>query len=155
MKRPGIRVIHRQGYLDLSADERLERLLRLRMSALQPASDVPVTLDISGLKAEGKPSVTMLAAMPMAKVTLLQKDGRYLGRVHVYLSIFDATGNNVGFHHQVRDLSLSPSEHEKTASDSFRYQMNVRLDRGDFTVAITMRDDLSNEIGTAVQKVKL
>jgi VWFA-related protein len=155
VKRPGTRVIHRQGYLDLPADERLERLLRLRISALQPASDVPVTLNVSGLKADGKPTVAMLAAMPMSQVTLLPKDGRYVGRVHVYLSIFDANGNNVGFHHQVRDLSLTPAEHEKALKDAFRYQMTVRLDKGAFTVAITMRDDLSNEIGTAVQKVKL
>jgi hypothetical protein len=31
----------------------------------------------------------------------------------------------------------------------------VRLDRGEFTIAVTMRDDLSNEIGTAVQKIRL
>jgi hypothetical protein len=91
--------------------------------------------------------------MPMSRVTLLPKDGRYVGRVHVYLAIFDRNGNNVGFHHQVQDLSLSPAEHDR--SDAFRYKMNVRLDRGDFTVAITLRDDLSNEIGTAVQKVRL
>ncbi|HXH37382.1 MAG TPA: VWA domain-containing protein [Thermoanaerobaculia bacterium] len=155
VKRPGTRVVYRQGYLDLPADERLERLLRLRISAVQPASDVPVTLNVSGLKAEGKPTVAMLAAMPMSQVTLLPKDGRYVGRVHVYLSIFDANGNNVGFHHQVRDLSLTPAEHEKAVKDAFRYQMTVRLDKGNFTVAITMRDDLSNEIGTAVQKLKL
>ena len=155
VKRPGTRVIHRQGYLDLPAEERLERLLRLRVSALQPASDVPVTLNVSGIKAEGKPAVAMLAAMPMARVTLLPKDGRYVGRVHIYMSIFDVNGNNVGFHHQVRDLSLTPAEHEKEAGDAFRYQMNVRLDKGDFTVAITMRDDLSTEIGTAVRKLKL
>ncbi|HSY47363.1 MAG TPA: VWA domain-containing protein [Thermoanaerobaculia bacterium] len=155
VKRPGTRIIYRQGYLDLPEDERLERLLRLRISALQPASDVPVTLNVSGLKAEGKPAVAMLAAMPMAKVTLLPKDGRYVGRVHVYLSIFDANGNNVGFHHQIRDLSLTAAEHDKAVSNAFQYQMNVRLDKGDFTVAITMRDDLSNEIGTAVKKLKL
>jgi hypothetical protein len=93
--------------------------------------------------------------MPMTKVTLLLKEGHYVGRVHVYLSIFDATGNNVGFHHQVQDVSLTPAEHDKAAGDAFRYTMNVRLDKGDFTVAITMRDDLSNEVGTAVKKVKL
>lgn len=153
VKRPGVRVVHRQGYLDLPADERLEQLLRLRISILQPASEVPVTLNVSNLKSEGKPALTMLAAMPMSKVTLLQKDGRYIGRVHVYLSIFDAEGNNVGFHHKVQDLSLSAAEHDR--ADAFRYKMNVRLDRGDFTVAITLRDDMSNEIGTAVQKVKL
>jgi VWFA-related protein len=155
VKKPGTRVIYRQGYLDLPADERLERLLRLRISTLQPASDVPVILNVSGLKAEGKPAVAMLASMPMTKVTLLLKEGHYVGRVHVYLSIFDATGNNVGFHHQVQDVSLTPAEHDKAAGDAFRYTMNVRLDKGDFTVAITMRDDLSNEVGTAVKKVKL
>ena len=151
VKRPGTRVIHRQGYLDLPADERLERLLRLRISILQPAAEVPVTLNVSDLKTEGKPAVAMLAAMPMTKVTLLPKDGRYVGRVHVYLSIFDAAGNNVGFHHKVQDVSFPTA----TPPDPFQYKMNVRLDRGEFTVAITLRDDLSNEIGTAVQRVKL
>ena len=155
VKRPGLRVIHRQGYLDLPEDERLERLLRLRVSTLQPTSDVPVTLSVTNLKAEGKPAIAMLAAMPMTNVTLLPKDGRFVGRVHVYLSIFDGTGNNVGFHHQVQDVSMSPAERDKALSDAFRYKMNVRLDKGDFTVAITMRDDLSNEIGTAVQKLRL
>jgi hypothetical protein len=33
--------------------------------------------------------------------------------------------------------------------------MNVRLDRGEFTIAVTLRDDLSTEIGTAVHKMRL
>jgi hypothetical protein len=155
VKQPGVRIIHRQGYLDLPEDERLERLLRLKISILQPTSDVPVTLNVSDLKVEGNPAVSMLAAMPMNRVTLLPKEGRYVGRVHVYLSIFDGTGKNVGFHHQVQEVSLSPADRDKALSDDFRYKMNVRLSKGDFTVAITMRDDLSNEIGTAVQKVRL
>lgn len=150
VKRPGVRVVHRQGYLDLPADERIERILKLRVSTLEPAADVPVTMNVSNMTVEGKPAVSMLAAMPMHKVTLLPKDGRYVGRVHVYLSIFDANGNNVGFHHKVQDLSLAA-----VPADPFQYRMNIRLDRGEFTLALTMRDDLSNEIGTAVQKVKL
>jgi len=156
VKRPGTRVVYRQGYLDLPADERLERLLRMRVSILQPSSDVPVKLDVSPLVVqEGKPAVSMLASMPMSSITLLPKDGRYVGRVHVYYSAFDASGKNVGFRHQVQDLSLTQAERDKAIADAFRYKMNVRLDKGDFIVAITLRDDLSNEIGTAVQKVKL
>jgi VWFA-related protein len=151
VKRPGVRVVHRQGYLDLPADERIERLLRLRVSTLEPATDVPVSMNVQTLQVEGKPAVSMLAAMPMNKVTLLQKDGSYVGRVHVYLSIFDANGNNVGFHHKVQDISLPNAP----TADPFQYRMNVRLDRGEFTLAVTMRDDLSNEIGTVVQRVKL
>ena len=150
VKRPGTRVVYRQGYLDLPADERIERLLRLRISALEPASDVPVTMNVKALNAEGKPAISAVGAMPMSKVTLLQKDGSYVGRVHVYLSIFDANGNNVGFHHKVQDLALPT-----VPSNPFQYRMNIRLDRGEFTLALTMRDDMSNEIGTAVQKIKL
>ena len=155
VNRPAVRVIHRQGYLDLPADERLEQLLRLRISVMQPAAALPVTLKVNELKVEGKPALAMMAAMPMSNVTLLPKDGRYVGRVHVYLSIFDSNGKNVGFHHKVQELSLSPAERDRALSDAFRYQMNVRLDRGDFTIALTMRDDLSTEIGTAVTKLRL
>lgn len=153
--RPGVRVIHRQGYLDLPAEERLERLLRLQISALQPSTSVPVTVDVTHINVPGKPAVSMLAAMPMTRVTLLPKDGRYVGSVDIYLSIFDASGRNVGFHHEVQPLSFSPDQRDKALADAFRYRMNVRLDKGEFTLAITMRDDLSNDFGTAVQKVKL
>jgi hypothetical protein len=156
VKRPGTRVVYRQGYLDLPADERLERLLRLRVSVIQPSVDVPVTLEVSDLPVnDGKPAVSLLAAMPMARITLLPKDGKFVGRVHIYYAVFNAMGQNVGYRHQVQDLSLSPQERDKAIADPFRYRLNVRLDKGDFTVAITMRDDLSNEIGTAVQKIKL
>jgi VWFA-related protein len=150
VNRPGTRVIHRQGYVDLPVEDRIEQLLHLRISAVQPASAVPVTMNVSPLQAEGKPSIGMLAAMPFSDVTLLPKDGKYVGRVHIYMSIFDATGRNVGFHHKVQDLTL-PSK----PGGPFQYRMNVRLDRGEFTIAVTMRDDLSNDIGTAVQKIKL
>ena len=151
VKRPGLRVAHRQGYLDLTADERLERLLRMRASLLQPATAVPVTVNVqSPPTPDGKPVVSILAAMPMMRVSLLPSEGRFTGRVHVYLSIFDAQGKNVGFHHKTQDVVLA----SKKPDDAFRYRMNVRLDRGEFTLAVTMRDDLSNEIGTAVQRVK-
>jgi hypothetical protein len=150
VKRPNVRLIYRQGYADLPVEDRIEQLLQLRASTLQPASAVPVTMQVMPLQAEGKPAIGMLAAMPFSDVTLLPKDGKYVGRVHIYMSIFDANGRNVGFHHKVQDLVLP----EKPGGP-FQYRMNVRLDRGEFTIAVTLRDDLSNDIGTAVQKIKL
>lgn len=154
VKRAGVRVSHRQGYVDLSEDERLEQLLKLRVSLLQPATGVPVKIDVGEFAApDTKPVLSVLAAMPMNRVTLLPNEGTFVGRVHVYLSIFDAKGNNVGFHHQTQDLKFSAAQHEKLIADAFRYRMNVRLDRGEFTVAVTLRDDLSTEVGTAIRKV--
>lgn len=156
VKRSGVRVSQRQGYLDLPADERLEQLLRMRVSLLQPATAVPVTMNLgSPGTSDGKPVVTMLAAMPMERITLLQNEKGFAGRVHVYLSIFDANGENVGFHHKVQDLLFTPAQRLKAATDAFKYRMDLRLQPGEFTFAVTLRDDLSNEIGTAVRRVKL
>lgn len=156
VKRPGVRVSHRQGYLDLTTDQRLEQLLRLRISLLQPAKAIPVTVKLETPPAvEGKPVVSVLAALPMSKVTLLPNEGRYAGRVHIYLSIFDAKGNNVGFHHKTQDVAFTEAQRASALADDFRYRLNVRLDRGEFTFAVTLRDELSNEIGTAVQKLRL
>jgi hypothetical protein len=33
--------------------------------------------------------------------------------------------------------------------------MSVRLEKGDYTVAMTMRDDLSRDVGTGVQRLRL
>lgn len=157
VKRPGVRITHRQGYLDLSEDERLEQFLRVRASLLHPAREVPVNVTVrSGTSGEGaNPVVTVQAAMPFDRVTFLQREGSYSGRVHVYLSVFDATGKNVGFHHRTQDLVFSSAQHEQAARDAFRYQMAVRLARGEYTVAVTLRDDLSRDIGTAIEKLKL
>jgi hypothetical protein len=91
----------------------------------------------------------------MDKVTLLPRDAGFVGRVHVYLSIFDDKGRNVGFHHQTQEVSMTTAEHDKAGGEPFRYTMNVRMQKGDFTVVITLRDELSNELGSVVKDVRL
>jgi hypothetical protein len=90
----------------------------------------------------------------MENVTLLPRDAGFVGRIHVYLSVFDRNGRNVGFHHQTQEVSMTNAEHEKNA-EPFRYSMNVRLQKGEFTVVITLRDELSNELGSVVKDVSL
>jgi len=94
--------------------------------------------------------------MPWPKVTLLRAaDNQYKGRVHVYVSIFDKNGKNVGFHHKTQDVALTADQYAKAMAGAFGYRMALRLEPGEFTVAVTMRDDLSREIGTSVKKLQL
>jgi VWFA-related protein len=156
LKKPNLTAVHRRGYLDNSPDQQLEQYLRLRISVLQPSNTVPVKVDTERSSgADGKPVVQLTAVMPWQKLTLLRSGEQYKGRVHVYLSIFDKNGTNVGFHHRVQDVALTPAQYAQAVADAFRYRMAVRLDTGEFTLAVTLRDDLSREIGTAVQKLRL
>jgi VWFA-related protein len=156
LKKPNLSAAYRRGYLDVSPDEQLEQYLRLRISVLQPSNSVPVKVDTeSSNGADGKPVVQVTAAMPWQNVTLLRAGEEYKGRVHVYLAIFDKSGHNVGFHHRIQDVALTPNQYAQARTGAFRYRMAMRLAAGEFTVAVTMRDDLSREVGTGVQKLRL
>jgi VWFA-related protein len=156
LKKQGLTAVHRRGYLDVSPDVLLEQYLRLRISMLQPSNSAAVTFDAEPIRgADGKPIVQLTGVMPWQKVTLLRAGEQYKGRVHVYLAIFDKNGKNVGFHHRVQDVALTPDQYAQALKGAFRYRMAVRLDLGEYTLAMTMRDDLSRDIGTGVRKLRL
>ncbi len=156
VKRPGLKALHRRGYLDVSPDVQLEQYLRLRISILQPSNSVAVNVETkSSVGADGKPIVQLTAGMPWQQVTLLRTGQQYKGRIHVYLAVFDKDGANVGFHHQIQDVALTPEQYAEAVKGAFRYRMSVRLEKGDYTVAMTMRDDLSRDVGTGVQRLRL
>jgi hypothetical protein len=79
----------------------------------------------------------------------------YAGRVHIYVSIYDAGGNNVGYHHFVQDLNVDHDDYECAGRSSFRYHTVVGLKPGLFTILVTLRDDVTNEIGTATHNLRL
>jgi hypothetical protein len=156
LNKPGLHALHRRGYLDVSPDVQLERYLRLRISILQPSNSVAVNVDTqSSVGPDGKPIVQLTAGMPWQQLTLLRTGEQYKGRVHVYLAVFDKNGTNVGFHHQIQDVVLTPEQYAQAVKGAFRYRMSVRLEKGEYTVAMTMRDDFSRDVGTGVQRLRL
>src|SRR5438270_2655064 len=156
VRRSGVTVANRIGYFDLTADDRLEQSLQERMTFDQAVGPLPVKLTFGSTKTMDKNAIVLpvVAVLPMQRITLLPRDAALVGRVHVYLSVFDDNGRNVGFHHQLQEVTVA-NEQSKDAAQNFRYTMNVRLKKGAFTVVITLRDELSNELGSAVQDVRL
>ena len=155
VKKPGLTVRHRDGYLNLSFDQRLEQSLLSPLSFPKEKGSLPVAL-VLGLPADAeRVRIPVIASVAMSRLTVLPRGESYVGRVHVYLSIYDRNGNNVGYHHLTRDINVSKSDVSKLQNAQFRTQMNVALKKGDFTLVVTLRDDVSNEIGTAIQNVRL
>jgi len=152
VKRPGVHVAHRKGYIDLTREDRIEQVLRARLAVQQPMGSLPVALKVGEkMSKNDRFAVPVTAALPLQNVTLVPFDGQYVGRVHVYISVFDENGNNIGFSHKVQDIKLTAEEYGQAGE--FKYTARVRLDKGTFKVLVTLRDDLSNEIGSAVTGV--
>jgi VWFA-related protein len=157
VKRPSMRIANRVGYVDLSPDDRLEERLRNRLAMDHDSGTLPVRIKFGQARdAERQMVVPVQAAMPMDKITMLPRDGELVGRVHVYLSVFDDKGHNVGFHHQTQEVTVTPAQLAASGDGAFHYTMNVRVQKGGtFTVVVTLRDELSNEMGTASQPLTM
>jgi VWFA-related protein len=155
VKRHGTTAQYREGYVDLSNDQRFEQMLRAPITFPKTQGTLPVAIQVGGPAeaAAVKKIVPVTATLPTSKLTLFPHDDRFIGRVHIYLTVYDKSGSNVGYSHQIQDVSLSAQEMKDIKS--LKYQMTVALVSGDFTVVVTLRDDISNDVGTAAQLVKL
>lgn len=153
VKRRGVRVTNRAGYFDLTAEDRLQEMLHARATFERNVGALQVSIDVGTPRSAGDEVVVpVTAVMSMDKVTMLPRDDGYVGRVHVYLSVFDQHGRNIGFHHQLQEVTVAPDQ----AQGAFRYTIKVHLRKGGpFTVTMTLRDDLSNEMGSAAEAVRL
>lgn len=156
VNRPGVRVDYRQGYVDRNDEEKLELALRARFAADQQRGTLPVAVEVGKQTTRGdgdEVSIPVTASLPLQSVAMVPLDGVYAGRVHVYVSVFDKQGNNIGFSHKVQDVKLSPSDFER--ADQFRYTVKVRTHKGAYKVLVTLRDDVTNELGSAVESVQI
>ena len=156
VKRSHVNVAHRRGYVALSAEDRLEQFLQARFSMDEKLGSLPVKMNVgAAVSREQGVSVPVLTTLPMDRLTVIPVDGDYVGRVHVYVSVFDRDGNNLGFNHQMQEVRMSQSQYQDVGSANFRYKLNVQLQKGAVTIVITLRDELSNEIGSASEGVTL
>ena len=154
VKRPGVRVANRVGYFDETPEDRLEAMLRLRTQFDTGFGSLPVQVQI-GEAAAGERDliVPVTAEMPLARITVVPQEQNFVGRVHVYCSVFDENGQNVGFSHKTQEVTMDPQQH--SGGGDFRYTMKVHLKKGAFKIVITLRDELSNEIGSKTEAVRL
>nr|MDP9361462.1 VWA domain-containing protein [Acidobacteriota bacterium] len=155
VKQNGVRVANRVGYFDQTSEDRLEQMLRARMTFDSDFGSLPVQLQVGETSAAERDLIVRVTAqVPLARISVVPQDSAYVGRVHVYCSVFDESGHNVGFSHKTQQVMISPQE--LSGPGQFRYTVPVHVQKGkSFTVVITLRDELSNELGSATEAVRL
>ena len=155
VKRPGVRVANRVGYYDETQEDRLQEVLRARSTFDSGFGSLPVKVLLGEAALDERDFIVpVTTAMPLSRITVLPRDQTFVGRVHVYCSVFDEKGRNVAFQHKTQEVTLAPDQ--ISGSGDFRYTMKVKVQKGTaFKVVITLRDELSNEIGSASESLHL
>jgi VWFA-related protein len=153
VNRRGVRVAHRVGYFDTTAEDQLEQMLRLRTKFDPGFGSLPIKVEVNSPSADGSDVLSVTTALPISRITVVPQDKKFVGRVHVYCSVFDADGHNVAFTHKTQEVTILPEQ--LSGAGDFRYTMKVHVQKGAFTIVITLRDELSNEMGSASEAIRL
>lgn len=156
VNRPGVSVQHRAGYYAFDEHQRLKRTLLSHLMFSKEKGDLPIEIELGPAETvDHKRIIPVIAALPSNLITFFPTHDRYVGRIHVYVAIYDQDGDNVGFYYAPHDLRVPMARIGEIAEIPFRFQANVPIEKGSYTVVITFRDDLSDQFGTAFQTIRI
>jgi VWFA-related protein len=151
--RPGrYTILSRDGYALVDSEVALERALQSSIGVASHPTSLPMTLSFGDAKAasKGNSTVPVAATIAMKDLQLLPRNGGSVGRLHIYVSIFDDRGRNVGFHHLLRDIKGGDG-----TDAQYTFSTNVLLPPGHYQVAVAVRDEVSESVGIGVRRVNI
>ena len=153
VRKPGLVVRSRSGFVDLSPEKRLEMVLATPLPFPREKGRLPVRIEIAR---SGASDVLATVKVSNSLLTFVPQGDLYHGRVKVYLTIHDQIGNLVDLLSEEKDLQFPLAQHDDVLAGEFRYGLKFRLkDKGSYVVSITLRDVATDEIGTAFTNVEI
>ncbi|HEX2252761.1 MAG TPA: VWA domain-containing protein [Thermoanaerobaculia bacterium] len=158
VKRPGLQVRSRHGYLHLSAQERAVQALASPLSFPKDQGELVVDVAVAERQARdrGPTTLTVTASMPLQDITLVPRQDRMAGRVHMYLAIYDEEGEVVDILRRHQDLDVAPKALEQVdGAQPVRFGFKFDLKPGSYTVAVTLLDEVTQRSGTGFEKLSV
>lgn len=151
--KPGLVVRSRTGYVDLSREQKLEMVLATPLPFPREKGSLPVQIDIQRRE---RGEVVAVARLPSKLLTFLPEGEFFVGKVKIYLTIHDHKGNLVDLVSQHQDLRFPATQRADALAGEFRYGLKFKLkEKGDYVVSVTVRDEATDEIGTAFSNVHI
>jgi VWFA-related protein len=151
--RPGLVVRSRTGFVDLSPEAKLEMLLATPLPFPREKGTLPVEMSV---EMRGRSEVLATASLPSSRLTFVPDGDFFVGRVRIYLTIHDARGNLVDLIRQHQDVRFPSAQKGDALAGQFRYGLKFKLkEKGDYVVSVTVRDEATDEIGTAFSNLAI
>lgn len=159
VRKPGLKVRHREGYLHLSRRDRLVEELATPLYFPKAHGDFAVEVQVQPPDKASKKKVdlTVAAVVPFDVVSLVPEGNDLVGRVFMFLAIYDHDGNLHQLVRQYQDLRL-PAERVAAFPEGApaRFAIQVKdLPRDDYTFTLTVMDEISDRYGTGLQPLQL
>lgn len=150
--RPELVARARRGYVDLAPEQKLEMTLTTPLAFPREKGTLPVQVDVS----QAGDDVLASVHLPASALTFVPQGEEQVGRVKIYLTIHDQEGNFVDMVSQEQDLRFPSEQRQEVELAEFRYGLKFQLkDKGSYVISVTLRDEATEEIGTAFSNLQI
>lgn len=157
--RPGLEVQSREGYLHSTRENRLVTELTTPLTFPKDRGDFAVNVEVLPPEKVTKKLVTLTVAgvVPLEDVTLVPQGNDMVGRVHIYVAVYDESGDLVSLVREKHDVRISAAKVAAAAPNApARFGLTLKdLPRGEYTVSLTLMDEISDRYGTGLIPVTL
>lgn len=157
VRRPGLRVIHRSGYIDKApADQMADRTLATLLQ--DPGSNpLAVGLDVGNPEKVGRGQyvVPLIIRIPARHVTLVPKSDQQVGRLSFFVAVRDAEGETSDVQRLELPLAFGPEHQEQIRSGEIAYRTNLRVETGAPTIAVGVWDEIAGTEAFVTEQVFL
>lgn len=145
VKRPGLKVRHRTGYVD---KPRAERVADRTYSALLfdvESNPLGIQVDFGAPEHRGgkKWLLPVMVRIPLEQVTLLPNGEIEEGRLNIYLAVKDEKGGVSDLHQQPYPVKIPAEQIELARDQAMGYYATLEVHPGKPTLAIGVWDELS------------
>lgn len=145
VKRPGLSVRHRSGYVDKPDEERVaDRTLSSLVFEME-MNPLGVSVDFGKPERQGRGvfELPVLVRVPIRDVTLLPNGEVEEGRLRIYVAVKDDAGGVSEPHEQIYPLRVPREQLELARGKEIGYHMVLRIAPGTPRVAVGVWDELS------------
>lgn len=154
-----LQVDHREGYLHLTREERLLEELSTPLAFPKDQGDFEVAMEVSTPAPNGgkKVALTVAGVVPLRDVTLVPMGDDLVGRMHVYVAVYDREGKLLRLFRERQDVRLPAAKVAAAGDDApARFGLTIKdLERGDYTLTLTLLDEITDRFGTGLAPVQL
>lgn len=157
-KRDGLRIHYRQGYMHLSPEQQIAEELSTPLAFPKDRGDFLVKTQVFlPEETKKKNKLTVAGLVPLRDITLVPRGDSMVGRIHLYVALYDPKGNLVNLFTDRQDVQL-PAKKVAEVSDDVPARFGLTLEelpRGEYTVTVTVIDDVTNRYGTGLHAMAL
>lgn len=155
VKRAGVKVRHRQGYWDLSDEDKFAQELATPLIFPKQKGTLPVNLQVEEKGPQGKEvEVAASLSLPLREMVFLpQSNGGLIGSCTVFLAVYNEEGENLTVIPKTYPLSVPQGQEAYLQDGVFRATLLFTVPPGAYTISVTLWDQLGGQQGTALRQV--